>query len=499
MGIAYAKPLSTFVFLVLTSCNLNLIELSTPDWTDATHSNDVEPDYDTVFNQEQVNTLEITMTTSDWEFIQADMEEKFGAAFGAGGGMSGGGFNGENMPDSGFPGPPDGMGFPGGNPPEGDDFPGGNGGALSFGTDDPDYVAVSLKFNDLEWYKVGFRLKGNSTLSSSWGAGTYKLPFRLNFDKFEDDYPEITNQRFYGFDELSMSPAANDNSLIREKVAADIFRMAGIPAAQTAFYKVYIDYGEGLQYCGVYTMVEVIDDTMVEDQFGEDDGNIYKPESTFQQFVESEFEKKNNETANDFSDVQATITALHSAERTTGPAQWRANLEQYFNVTHFIKWLAVNSVISNWDTYGAMAHNYYLYQDAGNGLTWIPWDMNEAMSSRGGGFGGGAGSSQSISLAEVSENWPLIRYLMDDPVYHVQYKTYVQEFVDQVFTTAQMNSLFDQNYNLIAPYVVGPEETENESYTQLANTAAFSSALSTLKQHVASQIQAADAYLLSDN
>jgi len=31
---------------------------------------------------------------------------------------------------------------------------------------------------------------------------SHKYPFRLNFDKFEDDYPEIDNQRFYGFDEL---------------------------------------------------------------------------------------------------------------------------------------------------------------------------------------------------------------------------------------------------------------------------------------------------------
>ncbi|MES2340275.1 MAG: CotH kinase family protein, partial [Pseudomonadota bacterium] len=45
-----------------------------------------------------------------------------------------------------------------------------------------------------------------------------------------------------------------------------ILRMAGVPAAQTAFYRVFIDFGAGLKYCGVYTMVEVIDDTMVKDQ-----------------------------------------------------------------------------------------------------------------------------------------------------------------------------------------------------------------------------------------
>jgi spore coat protein CotH len=148
------------------------------------------------------------------------------------------------------------------------------GGGGGFPAADPDYVAVSLKFNGKQWTNVGFRLKGNSSLTSSWRQGIYKLPFRLNFDWFEDQIPVVKNQRFYGFDELSMSSGFSDNSLIHEKLASDIFRMAGVPAARTAFYRVYIDFGQGLKYCGLYTMVEVIDDTMIEDQFGAATGNI---------------------------------------------------------------------------------------------------------------------------------------------------------------------------------------------------------------------------------
>ena len=33
------------------------------------------------------------------------------------------------------------------------------------------------------------------------------------------------------------------------------------------------------------------------------------------------------------------------------------------DVDLFLRWLAVNSTIGNWDAYGAMAHNYYLYGD----------------------------------------------------------------------------------------------------------------------------------------
>jgi spore coat protein H len=432
----------------LNGGNQPVTNLSIPDWSEATHGNQVAPGYDMVFPQDKVNSLEITMTKEDWTAIQTNITSLLGFSFGAGGTQPGGGF------------------------PE----------------VEPEYVSVSVKFNGKEWYKVGFRLKGNSTLRNSWRQGIYKLPFRLNMDRFEEKYPQLKNQRFYGFKELSMSPGANDHSLIRERAGSYIFRAAGLPCAQTAFYKVYINFGDGLKYCGVYTMVEVVDDTLVKTYFGSDPGNIYKPESTFQTFNQSQFEKKNNKTENDYSDVQATITALHNPLRTTDPAQWRTLLEKNFNATHFMKWLAVNTTMLNWDTYGRMAHNYYLYNEPGKGLTWIPWDNNECMLNRG-------NNTYTISLSTTGTNWPLIRYLMDDPVYSAQYKQFMKEFTVNVFVPEKMNALFTQYHNLISPYVIGPLETEQVKYTHLSNASAFSSALESLKQHVASQTAAASEYL----
>lgn len=443
------------LFLLFVSCRNGLdedqaaIPFPVPDWTDASHGKNATPDYQIVFPQDKVNTLEISMAPADWASIQKNVSSLYGTTFGAGGQQPGGG---------------------------------------AFPNTEPDYVGVSMKFNGKEWYKVGFRLKGNSTLRNSWRRGIYKLPFRLNMDRYEDEFPQIEDQRFYGFKELSMSPGANDNSLIREKVGSDIFRAAGIPCSQTAFYKVYIDFGTGLKYCGVYTLVEVVDDTMVQNQFGDKRGNIYKPESNFQSFVAGQFGKKNNETENDFSDVQSTIAALNSGLRTTDTQQWQTNLEKTFNVEHYVKWLAVNTTMLNWDTYGRMAHNYYLYNAPGKGLTWIPWDNNEALMNRG-------NEPYSISLSTTGANWPLIRFLMDDPVYNAKYKMYMKEFTGQVFTSAKMNGLFAKYHALISPFVIGPEAIEQASYTHLPNNASFTNALETLKQHVITQLTAAIEYL----
>ncbi len=424
---------------------------SNPDWSTESHSNDADPNYMVVFPQDKVNSLEISMTKETWQEIRTDMISVKGSDFGVGGTQGGGGMG---------------------------------GGGVNSATE-PKYVSVTLKFNGKTWNNVGFRLKGNSSLSSIWRSGIYKLPFRMQFDEFEDKYPEINDQRLYGFKEVSMSPAFKDNSLIREKVASDIFRMAGIPAAQTAFYKVYINFGDGLKYCGVYTMIEAVEDTMLKSQFGEKSGNLYKPESTFQNFSQAQFEKKTNEETADWSDVQATITALNTSTRTSNPALWRENLEKVLNVDHFVKWLAVNTTLVSWDTYGAMAHNHYLYNHSSKKLLWIPWDNNEALTSQ---------ARVQLSLTGVATNWPLINYIANDPVYYAKYKAYVKDFNDNVFTTSKMNDIFDKATTLITPYVNGTEK-EEKPYSNLTNAASFTAALPVLKQHVVSRNQAVGAFL----
>jgi spore coat protein H len=423
-----------------------------PDWTFASHGN-ADQDYQKVFPQQQINSIEIRMTAAQWTSIRANVKTIVGTDFGVAGG-----------------GPP-----PATNATE------------------PDYVDVSLTFNGKTWKNVGFRLKGNSTLRTAWQTGNYKLPFRLNFDEFEDKYPATTDQHFFGFEEMSFSPGAKDPSLIREKAASDIFRMAGIPCAQTAFYRVSIDFGSGLRYCGVYTGIELPDDNMIKEQFGEEKGNIYKPESNLTSFNISLFEKKNNETTADYSDVQQLVSILNSPTRTSSPAQWRTQLEAVFNVDHFLKYLAINNGMVNWDSYGVMAHNFYLYNHSVKKLTWIPWDHNEALNGSPGitGTTGGGGppgrSGLSLSMNEVTASWPLIRYLADDPVYLQTYKTRLREFRNNVFLESPMNALFDTYYNLIAPHVTGPNGEQPGATYLTGGATGFSAALTALKSHVTSR------------
>ena len=370
---------------------------------------------------------------------------------------------------------------------------------------DPIYVPVTVTYDGTAWTSVGMRFKGNSSLMSAARSGAGKIPFRLDFDRYEDEVPATRNQRFYGFQKLTFSSNYTDNSMLKEVLATEAFRDQGVPAARAAFYRIFVDTGHGDEYWGLYTMIEdPADGAMLAAQFGDDDGNLYKPEgrgANWGFFDAAGFGKKTNESEADFSDVAGAVAALHAPQ--DDPAAWRTGLESRFDVDGFLRWLAVNSLIANWDAYGRMAHNYYLYGDPGdNGrLRWIPWDHNMSFGSGFGGMpqpfaragppGGPAGAlpnqaafrivggpmSQSGDLLhrQVDENWPLIRRILADDVYEARYRLALEQALDGMLAPETFDARVRELHALVAPFVVGPKG-ERSTHTTLSSPAAFESA-----------------------
>ncbi|XXF74879.1 CotH kinase family protein [Myxococcaceae bacterium GXIMD 01537] len=471
-------------------------------WSEATHGKKVDPAYATVFPSDKVLRFDITIAAADWQAMQDDMTDMLGA-FGAGGGAPGGGAPGggggmtppaeltaacqdkvegaectatlngstftstcEKTPDGALLCRPQG-GPGGGVPPGGGGVPPGGGGGApgGGGTADlvprtPIYVPSTVQFEGKTWWHVGVRFKGNSTLSGAWRSGVGKLPLRFNFDKFEDEHPEIEGQHFYGFSKLSLSNNQGDSSLLRDKIASDTFLAAGVPAPHTAFAAVYVDHGNGPEYFGLYTLAEDPQDSLLQTNFGNSSGALYEADGTGAKWVtfdEESFEAENEAAEAGWDSVKNAISALNSDR--ADAAAWRARLEARLDVDGFLRWLAINTVLVNWDSYGAMSHNYYLYADPNDGdrVRWITWDHNLSMMS-------GRGATQSLSLSEVTADWPLIRFLMDDPVYRAKYQQYARESVNGPLAAATLQERIRAAHDLIAPWVVG-ENAERQGFT----------------------------------
>ena len=418
-----------------------VIEIETPDWTEQSHGDKAEPNYLLIFPDDKVNRIDIKIEPENWKKMQADLVSNVGS----------------------------GQGGPG-QPP----------GDIEY---DLLWVPCNIYFNDIQWYQAGIRYKGNSSLRTTYQRGIKKLPLKLDFDQFEDTYPAIKNQRFYGFKQLSLKNNFDDKSFMREKVASDLFREYGLVSPRTAFYKVYIDFGEGEEYFGLYTLVEEVDDTVIKTQYTDSKGNLYKPEGTGASFAKgsysvSDMYKKTNETENDYSDIQQLYTIINSPERETSNELWKEKLNVVLDVPKFLKWLAANTTMQNWDTYGRMTHNYYLYNNPESGkLEWIPWDNNEAFQD------GKMGGALSISLSEVGNNWPIIRYIMNDKTWETEYKQNLSGFVNGFFNPGRVNIKYENYRKLIREFAVG-NSGEQSVYTFLNNDADFDAAVDFLKLHV---------------
>ncbi|MBN1168016.1 MAG: CotH kinase family protein [Methanospirillaceae archaeon] len=524
-------------------------DTGTPCSTDKT----IEPDYETLFSDNIVHEITITIDPADWETMQEDLAT---ISVGMGGFEHNTGVVTGGEPEE----PPGFMDFPVSGNRTNQDNPAAPGtGMHGMGDTDPVYVPATIATHGVVLDHVGVRYKGCNSLQGAIRENSGKISVKLDMDRFRDEYPETDNQTLLGFCELNLQSNYNDESLLREKVVPEIFAAAGVVAPDTAFYRVYLDHGEGQVYLGLYTMVEAVEDTVIATQFADGSGNLYKPEERGATFEEgtldtSCFEKKTNKKEDDYSDIITLYEILHSDERLTDPENWREELESVFLVPEFISWLATNTIIQNWDTYGGNCRNFYLYHDPGTGkFVWIPWDNNYALmdgmpfpggddmqenpgffgnETRGfpgfpdrdpglwekgmpvppgmlgnttvfsppdrdgmqNGPGKGMGEPLSLSLDEVGEEWPLIRFLMDDPVYRVEYDAALQRVTETAFNPETLIAKYTAYHFLIQPYVTGASG-EEAGYSYLDAPQDFDAAFAELVFHAKSRYKAVYEYL----
>lgn len=262
-----------------------------------------------------------------------------------------------------------------------------------------------------KWASVGFRLRSNGELADAWKAGTRRFPFRITMDKWEDVRPTIKNQRFHGFQKLSLLSLADDSTLLRHHAASALYRAAGVPVLRGTLVDFRLAHGSDTLDMGVYALREAVDEPFLGRWFSAKDGNWYEPSSILAAYVPAEFAEGDNDGTR--TDVQAFLGALNDPRRTTDPATWRAGLRTAFDVTGFLKWLAVSTVLVDRGSYGYKAENYGLYADQGR-LNWAALDAD-------GTFPTGNGINRTVWHPESAANWPLIGKVLADSAFCAEY------------------------------------------------------------------------------
>ena len=219
--------LLTGVLLALALCfGAGLAQTPRPvGWSAASHGNDVPPHYAIVLPAGRVNEITLVFRAEDWQAALANMADIYGphSQWTAGLGIMEDFICASREEDAAAA--------------DGDDPTMGGAEfwrklnwyavAAALGLEiqpfldalspNPEWQPVEIRFGNQVWPEVGFRFKGNSSLNFGWSHGRFDLPFKLDFDEFEDQHLELKNQRFHGFKQLSFANNFQDPSLMREK------------------------------------------------------------------------------------------------------------------------------------------------------------------------------------------------------------------------------------------------------------------------------------------
>ena len=276
-------------------------------------------------------------------------------------------------------------GMGGGGPGRG---PGGNGPRMGIefkkGT-------ATLEFEGQPYGLLRVRFKGNS--SFNFARNSLKRSFKLDFNDLEKGHT------FFGLTKLNLNNNAMDPSQLREALAYHVLREGGLPASRTAFAKVYLtipgQYDKA--YAGLYTVVEQVDERFFKTRFGTKSGLLLKPErlqglpylgNDWAAYT-SRVQPKSTVSTNDSNRFIEFTQRLN----VTDERRFRPTVGEFVDVDEFLRFLALQALLSNMDSPLMTGHNYYLWlHPQTRKFLWIPWDMNEAFGGPGPRRGGPMGA-----------------------------------------------------------------------------------------------------------
>lgn len=251
-----------------------------------------------------------------------------------------------------------------------------NGLAGVLGIDLP-WSEADVDFGGTAFPDVGARFKGNGTFVNS--QRTYKRPFKIELNK------HAKQQELAGRAVLNLHNLTADASCLKDTLAYELFRDAGVPASRTAFARVRLSvesrFAEGL--LGLYVLVENPDAAWAREQFGREGVALFKP-VTYELFkdlgedwtaYEGIYDPKTKVKARQTERLIALCKLVtHASER-----EFAGHIAEFIDVEEFSRFLACQVLLSNYDGPLSNGQNFLLYLDPQNArFGFIPWDLDHS-------------------------------------------------------------------------------------------------------------------------
>jgi hypothetical protein len=299
------------------------------------------------------------------------------------------------------------------------------------------YTYCKIELDGTALDTIGIRYKG----FNSWWSSP-KKPMKLDLNRFKK------GQNYQGYQKLNLHNRASDPTFQREALCYSLLHDMDVPTPRTAYSKVYLDDN----YLGLYRLVEEVDNEFLDVHFGDHAGNLYKQNASGAggyglEWMGNQAESyythlslENHRSENDWSALVHFIDVLNN----TPDAVFADSIAAIFDVGGFLRVLALDLAINNYDYYGNSGRNYYLYQDVGGDgkFHWLPWDYNLSWS-----------ADASLLEPDLALSPVLVRRLLAVPQFLVQFRAQYC-VLRQYFATDILMPRMDTTATLIRPALI---------------------------------------------
>ncbi|WP_315079185.1 CotH kinase family protein [uncultured Clostridium sp.] len=133
-----------------------------------------------------------------------------------------------------------------------------------------EFRSCNITINGETFYNVGIRPKGNTSLTSVASDDTTdRYSFKIKFDKYVD------GQTYHGLESIVLNNIIQDSTYMKEYITYDLYESLGVATPEMSYSNITVNN----ENWGLYLAIEVIDERYLENNFGTNEGNLYKPET----------------------------------------------------------------------------------------------------------------------------------------------------------------------------------------------------------------------------
>lgn len=134
---------------------------------------------------------------------------------------------------------------------------------------DEEYAQCSVIIDNEAYKNVAIRAKGNTSLSNVQNYGNDRYSFKIEFDHYDG-----TNT-YYGLDKLSLNNIIQDNTYMKDYLSYQMMGYFGVNAPLYSYVQILVNGEEW----GLYLAVEGVEESFLSRNYGNDYGELYKPDS----------------------------------------------------------------------------------------------------------------------------------------------------------------------------------------------------------------------------